>query len=464
MSRALLALACAAISSLVVAWSACTDTQNLGTGGGGGALGSSHSSASSAASGPSSGAGGARVGHLGARCIVPPDGGFGGGGAGGADAGNAGDAGASDDAGEDASAPLLDCGDGLTCLDSASNDPVFGGGPPGGFCTMACMTAADCAPLGGVCYTVDPAQPGRCTLACSIGPPVGDIDALLTPDAGELNGAKCLGRTDLRCVNTTANAGVCLPTCGDDADCNGLSCDPRSGVCTSTPSAGHPTGAACAADENPTPCAGRCVLFETGATMCSSPCVLGGIASPDGGPLDPIPDGCGGVDAGLCAFHPVTNGPGDTGYCTPSCALQSDCQAPEFFCFSVPEVTPWSNRGYCFAPVACPNGQSDCTGGPDLDAGADADASDASTSDAGDSGVDDASAPDGGPPDAGANDGGELDGGPDASAVGYVCTATPLGSFCLDPRFPLGSLPTDGGPGDAGDAGETTDDAGLDGG
>jgi hypothetical protein len=247
---------------------------------------------------------------------------------------------------------------------------------------------------------------------------------------GALYGDKCLGRGDLRCAKGADGRSACVPTCGSDAQCAGLRCDPRAAVCMPTPTPGLPTGATCDGTQVPTACAGLCLGFQTPVSMCSEPCVLGA-ASPDS-------LACGGADHGLCAWHPPANGVGDYGFCTPACVAQSDCQTPSFWCFGVPHLTEVVHNGYCFAATPCPHGQSDCE--PAADAG---------------------------PADAGASDGSAAGdaGGADAG-YGYTCTQTTAGPFCLDPAFPLDSPdagpgdagpgdagPGDAGPGDAGDAG-----------
>jgi hypothetical protein len=439
----------AAVAVACSAFGACNGTPGLGAGGQGGSPLQGPVNASSTGGGIISGSGGASIGKLGARCTNPLDAGpdasadasasgAGGSSTGGSATGGAANAGSS-------------CGDGLTCVDSATDDPIFGGGPPGGFCTKSCMSDTDCAHLGGVCYMPDPTQAGRCTLTCTIGPAATSVGELFTSPSGLLRSSKCLGRDDLRCVNTTATAGVCLPTCGDANDCSGRACDPRVAVCVDAPNTGKPTGAACDPNELPTPCAGSCVLFQTGIAMCSSPCVLGGApATVDGGPLMPLPEDCGGASNGICAFHPVTNGAGDTGSCSPACVQQGDCAAPSFWCFSVRAITPTSQKGYCFSATPCPNGQTDCTGGA-VDAGAPDASGTGGAGGGGTGGAGGSAAADAGP-DAAAADAGADGGAGDAGPVGLVCTQTPLGAYCLDPAFPLGDLPDASAP-DAGDGG-----------
>jgi len=274
-----------------------------------------------------------------------------------------------------------DCGGLLFCLNETSDDPIFGGGPAGGLCTKACVSDNDCPGTHAACLKNNNVEPGRCTLTCTIGPPLAGYHQALDPQ-------KCRGRDDLRCESVKGLGAVCLPTCGSDAQCGpGRACDPRLGVCVTQPSAGLATGAKCDPAAMPTSCAGRCVSFDPGASGCSSPCVLGGAL------LDSLD--CGGPDAGLCAFAPAENGAGDVGYCTPSCVAHADCQNPDFWCFSVPDFTAKFGKGYCFAATPC-KAPSDC------------------------------------------------------AQPSQTCTATPSGSYCLDPSFPLQKPSGDGGAEDGG--------------
>ena len=275
------------------------------------------------------------------------------------------------------------CAPGLTCLPDTAADPIFGGGPAGGFCTAACSGDLDCATFGGVCFQLDPTQPGRCTLACTIGPPIGGVADYFAA----LSGDKCLGREDLRCGKAKEGVGLCLPTCGSDAQCPGRACDPRLAVCVDHPSDGLPAGAACDPMGTTLECGGLCIGFDNGAAMCASPCVLGGAKSDTAD--------CGGAQRGFCAFGPAPNGPGDMGFCTPSCAAHADCQTPSFWCFGVPGLSDTSGKGYCFGSTPCPGGQADCDAAGQTEA---------------------------------------------------ACTSTPEGAFCLDPAYPIGS----GGSGGAG--------------
>lgn len=268
-----------------------------------------------------------------------------------------------------------DCRSGLVCLLDTVNDPIFGGGPADGFCTSPCDEDTDCGEPDAVCLKIDPTQPGRCTLSCTLGPSITSADGFFDP----LLEGKCQGREDVRCGKAKNGVGVCLPTCGEDTQCTGgRVCDPRLAVCVDHPNDGLPTGASCTPGIDPSPCGGLCVGFDSGIGMCSSPCVLGG-------EKDSSSD-CGGPERGFCFFRPQTNGVGDVGFCSPSCASQADCASPNFWCFTVPEL----GRGYCFTATPCPNGPSDCH-------------------------------------------------------AGTACTDTPGGPLCLDPQYPLGGGGAGGG-------------------
>jgi hypothetical protein len=261
------------------------------------------------------------------------------------------------------------------CMKDVDDDPALGGGPANGYCTADCQDDADC-PGSGLCVE----GTNTCFLACNTGPELEFIDDPLDQD-------KCRGREDLRCrpVNNSDNA--CLPTCGKDSQCPGSRvCDPRLAVCVDTPTMGFETGAQCDPNAPVGECAGICVSFTGGnITTCSNYCVLGG-------ELDA--QDCGGIENGLCAFRPTGFGPGDQGFCAPSCLAHDDCQNPSFWCLG----NNFAPNGYCFIRPACPNGQGDCTNATD------------------------------------------------------VCTDTIYGPFCLDPQYPLGSAGT-GGAGGAGGGG-----------
>lgn len=230
-----------------------------------------------------------------------------------------------------------ECDPGGACLLPNDRDPFLGGGPAGGYCTAPCTLDIDCPGLDGVCLDAESGE-GRCFLGCEIGvPPYTSESDPLSPD-------KCHGRHDLRC-QTVGEAPVCLPTCGADSECPAdRRCDPRLAVCVEEPFAGDSLGAAC--DPQNDTCAGRCVLFLTGVSKCSSLCVLGG-------GIDEVTTECGGLSAGFCAFRPMGNGMGDYGFCTESCSQHADCQNPDFWCFPVSGATDTSGSGYCYGAAGC---------------------------------------------------------------------------------------------------------------
>jgi hypothetical protein len=206
-----------------------------------------------------------------------------------------------------------------------------------------------------------------------------DIGPQLTSLDEPLDPNKCNGRDDTRCapLNNTGTITGCRPTCGRDDQCStGRFCDPRSALCVDKPNTGAATGTHCDPMATTPQCAGVCVSFGGGVTECSSPCGLGGEIPAD---LTDIAD-CGGIDKGVCAFSPAGNGAGDFGFCTASCKTQGACQTPAFWCSDV----GLPDNGFCFGSTECGPGMPACKA-------------------------------------------------PEA------CTLTNVGSFCLDPKYPLGS-------------------------
>ncbi len=237
-----------------------------------------------------------------------------------------------------------DCGAGLRCVTSTTNDPVFGGGPAAGYCTKDCTQDTDCPGDGSLCLkaTEQDAQ-GLCFLGCAIGPALTYINDPQPAD-------KCQGREDVSCAELQQGIAVCLPTCGSDIQCDGdKKCDPRSGVCVDAPGAGLPMGVHCDPNAATPDCQGLCLTFSAGAggggggspdTMCSSPCVMGGEDFLN--QLD-----CGGSTKGLCAFASEGAGSGDHAFCTPACKAQDDCQFPLFGCIRIGGTEAVIDNGYC---------------------------------------------------------------------------------------------------------------------
>lgn len=234
-----------------------------------------------------------------------------------------------------------DCGGGR-CILTASDDPVFGGGVAGGYCTKDCDTDADCG-ASGKCLAAGAGK--TCVARCTLGPALGGIADALDP-------AKCHGREDVGCAPAADGDPICWPTCGSDVECEGRACNRHLGVCTQAGATGKPDGSTCTAE--PDLCLGVCAVFESEAAMCSRHCVLGGaLDSKD----------CGGKLEGVCLHPPSGRGAGDRGYCAGACAEQDDCQNPSFWCTSVAGVTgdlvPF---GYCAEAPACDGGAACPTG------------------------------------------------------------------------------------------------------
>lgn len=238
----------------------------------------------------------------------------------------------------------VQCGAGARCIKSSDNNPIFGGGPADGYCTIDCKEDADCPGTTSICLTDMNEENGICLRGCEFGPDLEFIDDPLDEE-------KCWGREDLRCQEI-GNSPVCVPTCGSDDQCAGRKCDPQLTVCVDMPNMGTlENGQAC--DPMAPQCDGVCVSFSTDdpqkpVTMCSNWCVLGGELN---GSFD-----CGGLTGGLCAFSPQGNGPGDFGVCAPACTDHDGCQHPNFWCTP---VGFHNANGFCFGHSACMV-QADC--------------------------------------------------------------------------------------------------------
>ena len=237
------------------------------------------------------------------------------------------------------------CGVGGRCL-RPTDDAPLGGGPAGGYCSRACAADVDCPGLYSVCVKDDTAGEGACFLGCEPGPATNNGEA-------ELESDKCRGREDVRCTDAIPYPGttfpeshLCLPTCGVDAQCPaGRVCDPRMRLCVTTPHAGLPMGATC--DEDDDTCAGVCATLAGPVSVCTSPCVFGGVLV---GTTD-----CGGLGSGLCSQKKSSQfGGGDEGLCFPACDEHDDCAHPGFWCQTT--LGP-SHPGYCSMGIdACPSG------------------------------------------------------------------------------------------------------------
>jgi hypothetical protein len=163
----------------------------------------------------------------------------------------------------------------------------------------------------------------------------------------ELDPDKCHGRADLRCQELS-EGGICLPTCGSDAQCPGRSCDPTTVMCVDQPNDGKPLGAKCEVTPMGTDCAGLCIEIANDKSLCTTPCSMAG-------PL-PDPFECGGPERGICLYSPSGTGLGDLGYCAQSCTAQDQCQTPDFFCLDI----GLRSSGICLDSLPCTS-NADCT-------------------------------------------------------------------------------------------------------
>jgi hypothetical protein len=233
-----------------------------------------------------------------------------------------------------------DCADGH-CIRPSDDSPVLAGGAVGGYCSKVCASEADCP--SGRCVIPSGLAEGECLLTCELGPPLFQLD-------DPLGIGKCRQREDVRCTPASDGSPVCLPVCGTDVQCEGRSCDHRTGMCVDNPSVGSAVGTLCdATAPDQDGCSGSCVPFAGAAAVCTRPCVLGGVL--DG-------DDCGGLSDGLCFLYPDGYGAGDDGRCTSACSAHDECGNPDWWCFAAP-FNPNGN-GFCVVADACPNGDPDC--------------------------------------------------------------------------------------------------------
>jgi hypothetical protein len=273
-----------------------------------------------------------------------------------------------------------DCGEGLQCITTESNDFAGFGGVAGGYCTKGCnleTTAEDCAAVDPAsdCLGFDEGGNGLCFRTCQTGNPLA-------------NEQKCLGRPDLVCASATAlfgdglpagrSPGWCFPHCNSDAECGGRFCGPREldGLCRDVVPEGLPLGSACTA---PSDCASNmCEQFDAeGARWCTQQCVFQGTAF--------SPAACGYTaaprEAGCLAPQYSSaigsEGIGDYGLCFELCDVDSDCTQADtgWFCnlVALPEATS-QRAGVCFSPSARPEDAGAGDAGP-VEAGVGVDAS-----------------------------------------------------------------------------------------
>lgn len=206
-----------------------------------------------------------------------------------------------------------DCGTGLSCFESGSNE-FFGGGPSGGYCSAPCQSNTECSALdpSAVC------DAGLCLRSCRS----------LDPTSVAEN--KCLGRHDVVCQSEAflgvsmftalRQRGLCLPQCGSDEDCAGRFCDLARGLCTDTRPQGALVGEYC---ESGADCAGGSCSRGGGEAACTAPCVFGQpVGCGDGASANPRNFGC--WDVVVSGFV-ASEGYGDVGFCMELCDVDADC-------------------------------------------------------------------------------------------------------------------------------------------
>jgi len=199
---------------------------------------------------------------------------------------------------------VADCDPGMLCLEE-DGDEYFGGGLPGGRCTVDCLEDPTACGSSGelVCVRTELAgsEPAaRCFPACS---------------PGDRDDAKCQDATLTACerLPDDTELGFCRPFCASDDDCSAGHCDRRNGACVPS-AAADDFGASCVPDVEDPQCFGVCVALEDGFGVCSHRCRYGS-AEP-----------CAGGDGlTFCAYPSEGGDLGDVGYCAELCDCESEC-------------------------------------------------------------------------------------------------------------------------------------------
>ena len=239
----------------------------------------------------------------------------------------------------------------LTCFPSDDTEVFVGGGPQGGYCTVACVENEECASLDRLsgCAFLGSAEQGYCLAACTAG---ADTRLKCAPDRAQA------------CVplggDENSTVGACLPSCTSDAACGeGLFCDFGAatgavGLCTATQPPGGDTGAPCTIETQAADCkSGICVPLGTpdedtiAGSYCASTCTY------------LLLDGCGfegdvsvARDAACLLPLAASGTPGDTGLCVELCDQDADCTQAGWLCVEfAPEGQAEIGRaGQCFPP------------------------------------------------------------------------------------------------------------------
>lgn len=243
------------------------------------------------------------------------------------------DAGTSVDGGTAASPVGAACTANAQCSTNECRILAF----PGGYCTRACATAADC-PAGSTCGQ-DPndtsGQQKVCLANC--------------PAAGTTTGC----RTDYVCEKrvTLSGAAACTPKCNSPATCGvATQCDPRGFCCGAD-------GFACC---NGTTCdtglscdsTGYCKPSTTGTDAGTSTGTIGAACTSNGA-----------CQSGVCAFEAQGGTAGcATGPCWPGGYCIADCTNSA--CPSGASCTPYlAANSLCVRNCSAPGGQSTCRTG-----------------------------------------------------------------------------------------------------
>jgi len=231
----------------------------------------------------------------------------------------------------------------MVCLAENETEPFGGGGPQGGYCSVVCRDADDCAavdPLSG-CSLFDADGNGVCLAICQPGAGAGMIKC------GEDRAQVCDP------VDTQPGLGICGPRCTSDAGCGDGFCDAgREGLCRPEARAGGGIGAPCTPETEAADCASSlCLQFNlpdapVPRSFCSGSCTLGSVS------------GCG-FEAGsgtpdTACTTPQNQGStvGDIGFCFELCDVATDCSQADWICnlFSDAGAELFGRPGSCVPP------------------------------------------------------------------------------------------------------------------
>ncbi len=210
-----------------------------------------------------------------------------------------------------------DCGVGLTCV-TASSTALAGDGVANGYCTRTCAQASDCTAISPGAQCVPFGAQSFCLQGCD-------------PAASY----SCRDRADALCRSTNIDGSgpiACYPQCVSSADCNGRTCDVRTGLCTDQPSTGDPVGADCNPNAGTNTCAGFCVAFQGyGGGMCTELCNSNSLGQPGACGSDPTP---GSPQQAACIYQASAGNGGNVGICGQLCNCDADCRATGDVCES----------------------------------------------------------------------------------------------------------------------------------